>query len=76
MQEKEDVCIQKSLFFQLLTLISIYSFQLEKSLAAACSQADLTTQSLKQQLSEVKTQLSLEKSERGKELAKNQVTVR
>jgi hypothetical protein len=67
---------KKAYYFILLTLIGIYSVQLEKSLAAACSQADLTTQTLKQQLSEVKTQLSLEKSERGKELAKNQVTVR
>ena len=51
-------------------------FQLEKSLAAACSQADSNNQSLKQQLSEMKSSLSLEKAERGRESANNQVILR
>nr|CAG4650087.1 EOG090X04IO [Sida crystallina] len=49
---------------------------LEKSLAAACSQADSTSQLMKQQLSEASSQLSSERSERGKEMAKYQVTLR
>nr|CAG4634729.1 EOG090X04IO [Alona affinis] len=49
---------------------------LEKSLAAACSQADSNSQSLKQQLSELKSSLSLEKAERGRESANNQVILR
>lgn len=51
-------------------------FQLEKSLAAACSQADAASSLYKQQLSELKSSLSMEKAERNKEAANNQVILR
>ena len=54
----------------------LHYYQLEKSLAAACSQAESATQSLKQQLTEVKSSLTSEKTERSRESANNQVIYR
>lgn len=50
--------------------------ELERSLAAACSQADSTAEVLKHQLSEVKAQLVTERTERSREVATNQVVLR
>nr|SVE74123.1 EOG090X04IO [Daphnia barbata] len=49
---------------------------LEKAVAAAYTQAEVTSQSFKQQLSEIKSSLSLEKSERSRESTNNQVILR
>nr|SVE88577.1 EOG090X04IO [Daphnia sinensis] len=49
---------------------------LEKSVAAAYSQAEIATQSFKQQLLELKSNLSAEKSERSRESTNNQVILR
>nr|SVE75694.1 EOG090X04IO [Daphnia hispanica] len=49
---------------------------LEKSIAAAYNQAEIASQSFKQQLSELKSNLSAEKSERSRESANNQVILR
>ncbi|XP_046653536.1 GRIP and coiled-coil domain-containing protein 1-like [Daphnia pulicaria] len=49
---------------------------LEKALAGACNQADIASQSFKQQLSELKSNLSTEKAERSRESTNNQVILR
>ncbi|XP_057368005.1 GRIP and coiled-coil domain-containing protein 1-like [Daphnia carinata] len=49
---------------------------LEKSVAAAYSQAEMTSHSFKQQLLELKSNLSVEKSERSRESINNQVILR
>nr|SVE74696.1 EOG090X04IO [Daphnia carinata] len=49
---------------------------LEKSVAAAYSQAEIASHSFKQQLSELKSNLSAEKSERSRESTNNQVILR
>nr|SVE73496.1 EOG090X04IO [Daphnia atkinsoni] len=49
---------------------------LEKSVAAAYNQAEIASQSFKQQLSEIKSNLSTEKSERSRESTNNQVILR
>nr|CAG4646187.1 EOG090X04IO [Macrothrix elegans] len=49
---------------------------LEKSLNAACSQAESASQMFKQQLSELKSSLSVERAERSKEATNNQVILR
>lgn len=49
---------------------------LEKSVAVAYSQAEISSQSFKQQLSELKSNLSAEKLERSRESTNNQVILR
>jgi len=46
---------------------------LEKKVAAACNQAEIASQLFKQQLSELKSNLSSEKSDRSRESTTNQV---
>nr|CAH0098978.1 unnamed protein product [Daphnia galeata] len=49
---------------------------LEKKVAAACNQAEIASQLFKQQLSELKSNLSSEKSDRSRESTTNQVILR
>ena len=76
MQDKEDVIFQRNLILYSLMHILTFMMQLEKSLALACEQAEGTTQSLKYQISELKSHLSLEKNERSQEASNNQVILR
>nr|CAG4640788.1 EOG090X04IO [Eulimnadia texana] len=50
--------------------------ELEKSLAAACSEADEACKNFRQEILELKNQLSAEKSERSKETTNNQIVLR
>nr|CAG4650901.1 EOG090X04IO [Simocephalus serrulatus]SVE94179.1 EOG090X04IO [Simocephalus serrulatus] len=49
---------------------------LEKSVAAAYNQAEIASQTFKQQVSELKSNLSIEKAERSRESTNNQVILR